>query len=225
MKCGEREILIRAALVCVSCDTPATRKTGGFVGHASLKGCFKCLKSFPTLHFQDKPNYSGFDRSSWPTRTNKNHREAAFKSKHAITHAEQYAIEREEGVRFGELVRLPYFDSVAFFAVDLAVDPMHNLLLGTAKRMLLLIWKRSEILTPDHFPCIQSLVNRFVTPSDIGRIPVRIESGFTGFTADQWKHWVLVYSLVCLKRFLSEEQFLCWQNYVSCFFVLFQDNN
>ena len=73
-------------------------------------------------------------------------------------------VEREEGVRFGEL---PYFDSVAFFVVD--PIPMHSLLLGTAKRVIL-ISKKLETLTSAHFSFIQSIVDKFVTPSDIGRI-------------------------------------------------------
>ena len=210
MNCGKDNRLVKAALICVSCDTPAARKTGGFVGHSSLKGCFKCLKSFVTSQFGDKPDYGGFDRSSWPIRTNEKHKAAALKFKHAKTYAEQCKIEREEGVRFGELVRLPYFDSVNFFSVD----PMHNLLLGTAKRVLC-IWKKLNIITSDKFLCIQALVDRFVTPSDIGCIPIRIESGFSGFTADQWKHWVLVYSLVCMKNFLESDEYFCWQSYVS----------
>ena len=33
---SNKEIDFKAALVCVACDTPATRKTGGFVGHSRL---------------------------------------------------------------------------------------------------------------------------------------------------------------------------------------------
>ena len=55
---------------------------------------------------------------------------------------------------------------------------MHNQLLGTAKRVLC-IWKKFNIITSDKFLCIQALVDRFVTPSDIGRIPIRIESAYS----------------------------------------------
>ena len=41
-------------------------------------------------------------------------------------------IERNFGVRFTEFLRLDYFDTVCFSVVD----PMHNLFLGTAKRMM-----------------------------------------------------------------------------------------
>ena len=40
---------------------------------------------------------------------------------------------------------------------------------------------------------IQERVNTCIVPSGIGRIPVKIQSGFSNFTADQWKNWVLYY--------------------------------
>ena len=44
-------IIIKAALVCLSSDTPATQKTCGFLAHSAFKRCFKYLKAFPTLAF------------------------------------------------------------------------------------------------------------------------------------------------------------------------------
>lgn len=73
----------------------------------------------------------------------------------------------------------------------------------------------SDTLTAERLLCIQSYhVNSFVTPTNIGWIPLKIESGFSGFTADQWKHWVIIYSLICMKRYLTESKYLCWQKYV-----------
>ena len=51
-------------------------------------------------------------------------------------------------------------------------------------------------------------------PQDIGRIPGKISSSFTGFTADQWKNWTLVYSLFALKGILPEEHLQCWRFFV-----------
>ena len=44
-------------------------------------------------------------------------------------------------------------------------------------------------------------------PADIGRIPRKIESGsgFSGFTADQFKNWVMYYSIPSLFRILNSE--------------------
>ena len=51
-------------------------------------------------------------------------------------------------------------------------------------------------------------------PQDIGRIPGKISSSFSGFTADQWKNWTLVYSLFALKGILPEEHLQCWRFFV-----------
>ena len=77
------------------------------------------------------------------------------------------------------------------------IDPMHNLLLGTAKHMLS-VWKSCGILDDKDFHSIQAVVDSFITPNDVGRIPSRIASGFSGFTAEQWRNWTLLYSLCSL---------------------------
>lgn len=207
---SDQEHIIKAALICVSCDTPATRKTCGFLAHSALRGCFKCLKAFPTSTFGSKPQYGGFNRDQWKPRTNAQHRAAALRHKFAKTLSEQSAIEQAEGVRYSELLRLPYFDAISF----VMIDPMHNLLLGTAKR-LMKVWKQNEVLNEEAFCTIQSWVDKFVIPSDIGRIPSKIQSEFNGFTADQWKHWILLYSLVCMKNYLGDAEYDCWQKFVA----------
>jgi hypothetical protein len=58
-------ILVRAALLCCSCDIPASRKLCGLAGHNAVKACSKCLLSFPTASlvknqtFQILTNRSG----------------------------------------------------------------------------------------------------------------------------------------------------------------------
>lgn len=54
LPCGEMPIRVRAALSCVVCDIPASRKVCGFLGHNAKLGCNKCLKVF-TL----RKNYQG----------------------------------------------------------------------------------------------------------------------------------------------------------------------
>ena len=66
---------VRCALLCVSCDLPATRKVCGFTSHSSLRVCSKCMKSFPCESFGKKSDYSGYNRHSWPVRTNSLHKE------------------------------------------------------------------------------------------------------------------------------------------------------
>ena len=61
---------------------------------------------------------------------------------------------------------------------------------------------------------IQERVDTLIVPSDIGRIPYKMLSGFSSFTADQWKNWVMYYSLIALRDILSTDIFECWRHFV-----------
>ena len=61
-------LTFRAALLCTSSDTPASRKLCGLKGHSGELGCSRCKKVFPGK-FAEKRNYSGFDRENWVYRT------------------------------------------------------------------------------------------------------------------------------------------------------------
>lgn len=62
---------------------------------------------------------------------------------------------------------------------------MHNLFLGTAKRMLML-WREDGFLPDNVFEDIQNQIDYMNAPSNIGRLPHKILSQFSGFTAEQW---------------------------------------
>lgn len=128
--------------------------------------------------------------------------------KHAQTLKKQQDIERVYGIRFSELLRLPYYDSIRFSVVD----PMHNVL-GSAKHIVVL-WKENGIIQNTHFTFVQDIVDKFVTPADVGRIPRKISSGFASFTADQWKNWTLIFSQVALKMILPDNHYRCWHAFV-----------
>ena len=68
-------------------------------------------------------------------------------------------------MRYSELLRLPYFDIIEFH-ID---DPMHNLLLETAKHITNLS-KNLDLLTND------DLVDHIKVPAKLGRIPHKISS-------------------------------------------------
>ena len=90
---------------------------------------------------------------------------------------------------------------------------MHNLLLGTAKHMMDL-WKELKVLKKDNFTELQQKVDNIVVPAKVGRIPFKIDSNFSSFTADQWKNWVVIYSLHCLYGMLPSEHYSCWELFV-----------
>ena len=108
---------------------------------------------------------------------------------------QQKSIEREHGCRHSVLIELPYYDIIRFSVID----SMHNLLLGTAKRMMS-VWISTGVIEKSKFTYIQEKVDVFVTPTDISRIPSKITSGFSSFTAEQWRNWTLIYLLCSLKE-------------------------
>ena len=181
----------------MSCDIPAAHKVCGFVLHNASLGCSKCLKHFPTSSFGEKPNFSGFDRNNWTLRTSEIHRQHAYLHKSCNTLDAQRKIEREHGCRYSVLLELPYFDAVQMYIID----PMHNLLLGMAKHMIG-VWKSCNLLSDSYLSIIQDRIDSFIVPHHVGRIPYKIASGFAGFTAEQWKNWILLYSLPALKGIL-----------------------
>ena len=112
---------------------------------------------------------------------------------HAIL-SDQKKIERDHGCRYSVLLVLSYFDPIRMCVVD----PMHNLLLGSAKHMLL-VWTELNLIKSHHLKIIQDHVDCFVTPTDIRRIPGKEASGFSGFTAKQYRNWTLIFLLSALK--------------------------
>ena len=54
---------------------------------------------------------------------------------------------------------------------------------------------------------MQKRANKIKVPSDIGRIPNKIATGdgFSGFTADQWKTFILIYATTITWDLLKDE--------------------
>lgn len=199
--------IVRCAILCCACDLPAGRKVCGFLGHSATLGCSKCLKCFSGA--VGSMNYSGFERSSWIQRTNDSHRENIQRILKCKTKTEQKRLESQLGSQYSALIELPYFDPPRM----LIVDPMHNLFLGSGKHILHL-WLEHGHISHSHFQVIQELVDSFIVPSDVGRIPRKIEANFSGFTADQFKNWIITYSIPCLHSVLPSAHLECWRFFV-----------
>ena len=146
---------------------------------------------------------------------NRQHREDVKTVLRGCSKTEQSRIESKVGCRYSILLELPYFDQPRM----LAIDPMHNLFLGTAKHMLY-IWLDNDLLSRAQFKKLQYAVDGMELPSGVGRIPRKIETGFSGFTADQFKNWVVVYSIPTLFGLLPSEHLECWRHFVSACRIL-----
>ena len=100
----------------------------------------------------------------------------------ALTATRQSELEKRYGVRYSELLRLPYLDIIEHHVVD----PMHHFLLGTAKHVMTILRDKGG-LNGMQLKSIQDKVDRMCIPSKIARIPHKIASNFT---ADQWRNWI-----------------------------------
>jgi hypothetical protein len=192
---------IRAALILVSCDIPAARKICGHV--SALVSCHRCEKKANKV--EGKHNFAGMDNmDEWFIAKNPNqHRQDAIGWRRCNSNASRERFVKECGVRWSELLRLSYFDPIRF----MTVDPMHCLFLGIAKWIIKRIWIDQGILTTNILEEVQSKMNQFSIPADIGRIPGKIYcgEGFSNFTADQWKIFFTIYATVLLWEHLESE--------------------
>jgi len=201
---------IRAVVLCLTCDLPATRKACGFSSYNALHGCSKCLKQFPTNAFGEKPDYSGYDWLNWPPRDILTQKAKGIEFKNAKPLSSHKEILKSYGAKYSVLTELPVFDVVRCHVID----PMHAVFLGLAKHTIK-TWKEIGIIGDKVYPKIQERVDVMVPPSKIGRIPRKIGAGFASFTADEWKHWILIYSLYALFELIPDVHYKCWSTFVS----------
>ena len=137
-------VKLRCALLCVACDIPASRKVCGFLGHSADLGCSKCLKRFPgSVGTKD---YSGFDRSKWPERNIEQHKLYIIRIRQCKTKTGRAHLESKCGSRYSILLDLPFFDPIRMTIID----PMHNLYLGSAKR-LIHIWNEQGFIKSNDY--------------------------------------------------------------------------
>lgn len=207
---------VRCALICVACDMPASRKTCGFLGHAARLGCTRCQKEF--LGGFGNKDYSGFDRENWVARTKAGHYSSITLINRSKNKTQRDQLESLYGCRYSVLLDLPYFDPVRMTIID----PMHNLFLGTAKHIMRNVWMKLDLVTTSDLQGMQDKMNIMKTPSYIGRIPRKLETGFAGFTADQLKNWVNLYSIPCLHSILPNENMENWRRFVLACRILCQ---
>ena len=146
--------------------------------------------------------------NNWTPRQGDQHKAQAMATLRAQNKTEQAELESSNGVRYSQLFKLPYFDPIESHVVD----PMHNLLLGTAKHVFK-VWLEKGILTTDKVNEIDKLMNAIGTVSEMGRA-TKSMSYFKSMKAEEWQHWVLVYSLYCLKDLLPRNHYNLWQVFV-----------
>jgi len=189
----------RAALLAVAADMPATRKLTGFLSHKANQGCNRCY--FQAEREPGRPGAMGcmsyYSKGTCCNRSKEEVFQQAQEYKAATTKAEAGRIQKQYGLRWSELLRLPYFDITRM----VTVDPMHTFLLGMVRNESEHhITENSDTDMSTLHTEIYRRLNSMRVPYDIGRLPTNIDckTSFSGLTAQQWKNFAIVYAKACL---------------------------
>ena len=110
--------LSRSVIAVSINDLLASKKVNGNASHSAELFCSHCLTTLT--------NINDINFAAWESRTYEHYKHWGKKWRDAKTKAERKAFFRDHGVRWSELMRLPYWDPTR----HVVVDGMHCLLLG-----------------------------------------------------------------------------------------------
>ena len=99
------------------------------------------------------------------------------------------------------------------------IDPMHNLFLGTAKRMFQLSVEK-DLLTKGQLKLIEERINKLDVGTGFGRLPHKIASNHGKYKASQWKNWTIIYSTNALHGLPPNEHLNRWHSFIMAFCLL-----
>lgn len=224
MKTATGEVLVRAAVILGSLDLPAAAKVFGFSAHNSFYGCRKCDYKMPSIDGDElKRDYSGGWDNNWPKRTDESNRRYAMVWKRAINEAERQRLVQSNGTRWSVFHDLPYFNLIRF----VVFDPMHNVWLGTCKRMIIYFVKHMKYFTNSDLDNMAEMVSNIVMPFgfDISSMARKITTGdgFAYFKADEWRVFSLFLSPLLFKS-LPSAVYNNWMTFISALQVMSMPN-
>jgi len=93
--------------------------------------------------------------------------------------------------------------------------------MGTTKFLFKDVWQsKHQLDKKEKLQNIQDIIDAIEVPSEMGRIPQKIASSFSSFTADQWKNWTLYYSMFAMKGHLPKQSYDVWVKFVEACHLL-----
>lgn len=120
--------LVRCALGPLVCDLPAARQMSGFSSFSSHNFCSQCT--------QTRDDLNDINHRDWAPRNLGDHRKHASMWKQATTEREREFLVKSHGVRWSELLRLPYWDPIKFTVID----SMHAFFLRMLPHLCREVW-------------------------------------------------------------------------------------
>lgn len=116
------------ALIPLICDLPSARRVAGLGSHSSTFFCSEC--NLPVQDIDD------LNTDNWPARTREDHCTHSKAWRDARSEAERARVFEAHGIRWSELLRLPYWDPTKF----VVIDSMHAFYLRIFHRHIRDIW-------------------------------------------------------------------------------------
>src|SRR5947207_7713616 len=146
------------------------------------------------------------------------HRKNALDWLHCRTENERKRHVSTTLARWSEMLRLPYHDPIK----HLIVDPMHCLFLGIAQWIVKRLWIDNSKITSQQLEKMEKMASQIKLPSDLRRIPNKIATGegFSGFTADQWKSFILIFATPLTWNILKDDDWQILADFVRACFLL-----
>ncbi|KAJ3928294.1 MAG: hypothetical protein NXY57DRAFT_1041744 [Lentinula lateritia] len=120
---------VSLAVLPAVCDAEGAHSLSGFASHEHTYFCVRCLLPKNDIH-NLKPE-------TWPRRELEEHRKVASLWRDAPSIADRDKIFKDYGVRWSELLRLPYWNPITFTLID----SMHMGYLGLFSTHIRKIWK------------------------------------------------------------------------------------
>ena len=175
---------VRACLYSISSDLPATKKLAGSMSFNSGFGCHLCKTYFPKFEGTvNERNYCQWNCDSWVPRLAEETRRSSDDWKAATLVSQRERLEKSSGVRYSILFELPYYSYNT-----IAIEPMHNLYLGVAKKAL------KTMLPQDAYLTIKRRIQEGITfNSENSCAPMAkkiIKKGFPYVKAVEFKHFM-----------------------------------
>jgi hypothetical protein len=126
---------VRCAVGPLVCDLPAARQMSGFAHYRSSNFCSECTQKLADIN--------DLDPTKWKKRSQQTHRGAASLWKDAQSLEEREKVMENYGVRWSELLRLPYWDPTQFTVID----PMHAFYLRLFQHHIRSVWGMDAKIT------------------------------------------------------------------------------
>ncbi|KAJ3710726.1 hypothetical protein C8R42DRAFT_596772, partial [Lentinula raphanica] len=126
---------VYAALAPAVCDTEGAHSLSGFASHSHKYFCIRCVLPIQDIH--------NLDPDTWPKRNLETHKIQAGLWRDAPSQTARRKIYDDYGMRWSELLRLPYWNPITYTIID----SMHLSYLGLFATHVRKIWKlNAEVL-------------------------------------------------------------------------------